>query len=491
MTLPRSTPLAQGVDPVGLLDLLDAAEAQGIDLHSLVVVRHGHVVAEGWWSPYAATRPHLAYSLSKTLTATAVGFLVQEGRLGLDDPVLDLLPPEAREHAAPGWDAVRVRHCLTMTVGHDVDAWPGLRLRGGDAPPTEWLTRVLATPLDHEPGTAFAYNQVATYVLSRIVHHLTEEGVLDVLRPRLLRPLGLTEEVPWHRDPAGHELGFSGAHLTTEAIASVGQLHLDTGRWQGEQLLDPDWVAEATRGAGPENREGGSGPDWRRGYGFSFWQMRGGYRGDGAFGQLMVVLPEHDVVVATTAATPAMQELVDLLHDHLVPALDRSGDPGAEERLAERLARLGVPPLAGGGGQPGPVTATRSDASSHTDLHPAYHRVEVAADARSLVLHRGQDAFEVAIGDDTWAETTWHRDVDGEAWSLPVAASGGWVDDDTFSAVVLVVETAHRFVVEVRRAGDRASATLRWREVPLNGPDPWHSAARGPRDRVPDGSRRA
>lgn len=108
--LPRSTPSAAGVDAAGLLDLLDAAEAHDLGLHSLMVLRHGRVVAEGWWTPYAASRPHLGYSLSKSLTATAVGFLVGEGVLGLDDPVLDLLPPTP--HAA-GWGGVTVRHCLT------------------------------------------------------------------------------------------------------------------------------------------------------------------------------------------------------------------------------------------------------------------------------------------------------------------------------------------------------------------------------------------
>ncbi|KQT92016.1 hypothetical protein ASG49_08505 [Marmoricola sp. Leaf446] len=486
MSLPRSAPHAQGVDAAGVLGLLDAVQSAGIDLHSLVVVRHGHVVAEGWWSPYAATRPHLAYSLSKTLTATAIGLLVQEGRLRLDDPVLDLLPTDVRAHAAPGWEAVLVRHCLSMTVGHDVDAWPALGLRGGTAPTDEWLHRVVATRLDHAPGEAFAYNQVATYVLSRIVAHLTGEGVLDVLRPRLLRPLGLLEEVPWHRDSAGHELGFSGSHLVTEAIAAVGQLHLDGGRWQGEQLLDPDWVAEATRAAGPLNREEGSGPDWRMGYGFSFWQMRGGYRGDGAFGQLMVVLPEHDLVVATTAATTEMQLLVDLVRGHLVPALDgRADDVGpAEAALVERLAGLRVPALAATAPAPGSVTASRV-AGGETDLDPAYDRVEVAADGSSLVLHRGEEAFEVALGDGRWAESTWRREAGG-GWSLPVAASGGWVEADRFVAEVLVVETAHRFGVEVRTdAAGSPEARLRWREVPLNGPDPWHSAARGPLDRGP------
>ena len=124
MTLPRSTPSAQGVDATGIHAFVDAAERDRLGLHSLMVVRHGHVVAEGWWKPYAASRVHLAYSLSKTVTATAVGFLVQEGRLSVEDLVLDHFPEIDRDAVPAGWRGVRLKHCLSMTVVHDEDAWP-------------------------------------------------------------------------------------------------------------------------------------------------------------------------------------------------------------------------------------------------------------------------------------------------------------------------------------------------------------------------------
>lgn len=451
--LPRSTPSAEGVDAAGLLDLLDAAEAHDLGLHSLMVLRHGRVVAEGWWTPYAASRPHLGYSLSKSLTATAVGFLVGEVVLGLDDPVLDLLPPTP--HAA-GWGGVTVRHCLTMTVGHDVEAWDRVFPHDGDL-----LEKALGIPLDHEPGTHFAYNQVATYVLARALHHLTGAGPSEVLRPRLLEPLGLPVP-PWHTDRQGHEIGFSGAHPVTETIAAVAQLHLDGGRWGERQLLDPAWVAEATRGFGPLNRDPGAGPDWRRGYGFSFWQQRHGYRGDGAFGQFLAVLPEHDVAVAITSENEDMQATLDALWTHVVPTVDRPGSPADDERLAARLAVAAIPPL-GGERRSDVVAASPVPRGDGLDLAAAYDAVEVVGDR--LRLRRLGTWHDLVVGDGRW--------TDGAIGALPVSVSGGW-DGETFRAQVLVVETPHRIHVEV--SGGEAS--LRWRRPPLHGTDPLALAVR-------------
>lgn len=463
MSLPRSTPARQHVDARGLLAFLDAVERDDLGLHSLMVLRHGHVVAEGWWTPYAADRAQLVYSLSKTLTATAVGFLAQEHRLGLVDPVLDHLPEADRARAAPGWEHVQVRHCLSMTVGHHRDAWPeavGAFLED-EAAHEDWLPRVLAVPLDHEPGTHFAYDQVATYVLSLVVRAITGQGPAEVLRPRLLDPLGLPE-VPWQPDPLGRELGFTGAHLTTEAIASVAQLYLDDGVWQGRRLLAADWIAAATRRFGPLNEaEDANGPDWRRGYGYSFWMQRHGYRGDGAFGQFLVVLPEQDAVVAITSEDERMQAVLDALWQHVVPALGSTADPVADEGLAARLGALEIRPLRGEA-EPDAVSAEVTG----SDVPRAWCEVRVEGDV--LHLRRGEDWLRVRVGDGRWPESV----VRADGIALPVVASGGWQDATTYRAEVLLVETPHRFEVLVRRDG---TASLRWRHLPLNGPDPFRS----------------
>lgn len=209
MSLRRSTPSAQGVDAAGLLAFVDAAEQGGLGLHSLMVARHGQVVAEGWWSPYSADRVHLLYSCSKSFTAAAVGLLVDAGRVRLDDPVFDHLPmgdlATPADAIDPRWGTVLVEHCLSMTVGHPDDAWARATEGSydGDEPvDVDWLDLILRHPPELEPGTVFAYNQVATYLLARMVEQVSGERLLDFLRPRLFEPFAI-DEVGTHTDTAG------------------------------------------------------------------------------------------------------------------------------------------------------------------------------------------------------------------------------------------------------------------------------------------------
>lgn len=478
MTLPRSTPCAEGVDAQGILDFLDVLERQGIELHSLMLARHGRVVAEGWWAPYAAGRAHLVYSVSKSLTSTAVGFLVQEGALTLDDPVPSHLAPAAAEGLHPNWTRVTLRHCLTMTVGHEVDAWDlAFRGLGPDVrePGTDWLPVVLATTPEHEPGTTFTYNQVATYLLSRVIHAATGSGVVEVLRPRLLEPLGIPE-LPWQRDPLGHELGFTGAHLTSEALLSFAQLCLDRGQWEGRRLLAPEWFDEASAPFGPRYREPSANADSVLGYGYSFWRSRHGYRADGAFGQFGLVLPEQDAAVAITAEVGPNQEVLDAFWATAFPAIGRPGSAEADARLVERLRQLALPVPLAGGSRPGPETATfrRSSVRGDTALPPAYTGLAVRRDGSDhiLVLERGSDWLEVPVGTGDWRESV----LAHEGWLVPVVARGGWASPDRFEAEVVVIESPHRVVVKAGLA--TGTATLDWVRSPLAGPDPFDLAVR-------------
>lgn len=483
MSLPRSTPSAQGIDATGLRDFVHALEAGGLAPHSVMLARHGQVVAEGWWHPYVADRPALVYSLSKTLTATAVGLLVDEGRLALDAPVLDFFAEVDADKIAPLWSEVLVRHCLSMTVGHEVDAWEAVARRArsswSGAPDVDaqgggedWIRHVFATTPTVSPGTLFTYNQVATYLLSRIIDRVTGSGVVEVLRPRLLGELGL-DDIPWHRDPQGHELGFSGAHLTTEAILTLAQLYLGGGVLDGRRKLSKQWCDEATTGFGPTDLRPGVNPDWARGYGFSFWMQQVGYRGDGAYGQFLVVLPEHDVALAITSEQQNMQATLDLLWRHLVPAVDRDGSVAADEELAELLASRRIEPGVGGDAEPDEVLLTRAPDS---DLSERYRGVTIRRDDSGWVLdlRRDDHVMPVRVGAGEWAESL----LTGGGWRLPVVASGGWSDPDVFVADVLVIETPHRFRVEARRS--TGEVLLHWRFVPLNGPDPLDLAVRPP-----------
>ena len=462
--LPRSSAESQGVDPAGIDAFLDALEAApDIEMHSVMVVRHGRLVADGWWSPYAPELPHLLYSLSKSFTSTAVGLAVAEGLVDLDATVLSYFPELDAEITDPRSRSMRVRHVAAMASGHLTETLD--RALAND--PVDLVRGFLLAPPDREPGTVFAYNQPCTYTLAAIVQRLSGQTLVDYLRPRLLDPLGIGP-VGWQQHPAGQDLGFTGLHATTDAIARLGLLYLQGGVWAGERLLDEAWVAEATSRQVDNPAE--PNPDWRQGYGFQFWMARHGYRGDGAFGQFCVVLPEQDAVVAMTAATQNMQGILDAAWAHLLPAM--GAEPLAESPVAasltERLAGLALALLEAASDPP-------DDAEAWADLvlrpgltgdaQPSLAEVRLVRDAGRwrLVLHDDGGDISAYVGSGEW-QTNRAETGDG-ASGVPVAVSGGWLDEDTFRADVVFLETPHR--LELTGTRSRGTFDLVWQTVAL------------------------
>ncbi|WP_199539219.1 serine hydrolase domain-containing protein [Desertihabitans brevis] len=455
--LPRSTPSEQQVDAEGVQATLDAWERSGTELHSLMVLRHGSVVAEGWWSPYSAGRRHLLYSLSKTFTATAAALASGEGLLDLDDTLLSHFPELDADVTDPRSRAIRLRHVAAMASGHDHETLPEA-LAEDPANPVRGFLRL---PPQAEPGTLFAYNQPCTFSLGAVVQRRSGRTLTQYLRP-LLDRLG-AGPVGWlSRD--GVELGFSGLHARTEDVARLGQLYLSGGRWEGEQLLPDGWVAEATRSH--VATDGEPNPDWRQGYGFQVWQSRHGYRGDGAFGQFCLVLPEQDAVVVTTAATEDMQTLLDAVWEHLLPALGAEGDLDADARLAERLAGLRLRPAGDGG-------AVEGRWAGHRTVTPG-ERTPDGLDALelsegpegwTLTLHQAGELFTVPLGAGDWAV----GDAQGADGPVPVAVSAGPVTtaDGTsaLAVAVLLLETPHALDLTLHADGQ---ADVAWRTVPLH-----------------------
>lgn len=332
-SLPRSTPEEQGVASVGILEFVQAADRQVNTMHSFMLVRHGHVIAEGWWKPETAETPHVLWSLSKSFTSTAVGLAVEEGKLRIDDLVLKFFPDDAPADPSANLKAMRVRDLLTMSTGHQDE--PRL---GSDEP---WVKTFLAHPVPHKPGTHFRYNTPATYMLSAIVQKVTGQTVLEYLSPRLFEPLGIAPP-KWDASPQGISIGGYGLFLRTEDIAKFGQLYLQKGKWNGEQLIPESWINQATskqvsNGSDPER-------DWDQGYGFQFWRCRhNAYRGDGKDGQFCIVIPELDVVVSMTADTRDLQGQLSLVWDKLLPAIHEQAiapNPESLGKLREALNNL-------------------------------------------------------------------------------------------------------------------------------------------------------
>lgn len=331
--LPRSTPESQGIASEAVMKFIQAADSQVDSMHSFMLLRHGQVVAEAWWKPESADKPHVLWSLSKSFTSTAVGLAVSEGKLSLDDPVLQFFPEETPQDPSKNLQAMRVRDLLTMSTGHQEQ----VNLSQAE----NWVQAFLQHPVPHKPGTHFMYNTPATYMLSAIVQKVTGQHLLDYLQPRLFDPLGIPKP-QWDNSPQDIALGGYGLYLRSEDIAKFGQLLLQQGRWEGKQLIPQDWIALATS----KQVSNGSNPDsdWEQGYGFQFWRCRhGAYRGDGKSGQFCIVLPEQDAVIAITANARSMQGQLNLVWEHLLEAFhDRPlpADVDAYSRLQEIVANL-------------------------------------------------------------------------------------------------------------------------------------------------------
>jgi CubicO group peptidase (beta-lactamase class C family) len=339
--LPRSSPESQGISSDSILDYVETADKKIDTMHSFMIVRHGHVIAEGWWKPEAADKPHLLWSVSKSFTSTAVGLAIEDGKMSLDDPVLKFFPGEGPADPSDNLKAMKVRDLLTMTGGHEVEP----KIVGG-APSVK---QFLAHPVEHKPGTHFQYNTMGTYTLSAIVTKVTGKTALEFLKPRLFEPLGIENPV-WDASPEGNSLGGYGLKLRTEDMAKFGQLYLQKGKWKGKQLIPESWIEQATSKQVPNDQEGHAkmGSDWKQGYGYQFWRCtHDAYRGDGAAGQFIIVMPEKDVVIAITALTGNMQGELNVIWDKLLPAFGDKPlpeNPAGQEKLKEAVSKLEAHP---------------------------------------------------------------------------------------------------------------------------------------------------
>ncbi|MBI2823480.1 MAG: serine hydrolase [Planctomycetia bacterium] len=440
--LPRSTPEAQGVSSPAVLSFVEAID-QVDATNSFMLVRHGHVVAEGWWTPYRAAARHSLYSLSKSFTSTAVGLAIAEGKLSLDDEVLKFFPEDAPAEPDKNLKAMRVSDLLRMSTGQQTEP-----ARRADEP---WTKTFLNHPVPLKPGTHFLYNTSATYMQSAIVQKVTGQTVLDYLRPRLFEPLGI-DGPTWEMSPQGISTGGYGLSIRTEDIAKFGQLYLRKGRWQDKQLVPAGWVEAATA----RQTSNGSNPasDWDQGYGYQFWRSRNGaYRGDGAFGQFCIVLSEQDAVVAITSGVKDMQGILNLVWDKLLPALKPSAlaaDDGAAQKLAQRLKALAV--------RTPESISERAEIAGRSYVFPANDlKLETlslerdAADGHETLVTRVDGVEQrIACGRGKWQEgqVAW-----GSILRQPAAAAGGWANE-AFTAKICFYETPFIVTLQLRFAGN-------------------------------------
>jgi CubicO group peptidase (beta-lactamase class C family) len=448
-TLPRSTPEEQGIASEGIAKFMQAIKDSGQEFHSLMILRHGHVVAEGWWYPYLAEHRQQLYSLSKSFTGTAIGFAVSEGLLSVDDPIIkffpDLLPAQVSDNLA----ALKIRHLLSMSVGHGKDS---ILLLEASATGTPWEKTFLSLPVVFAPGSVFMYNSGASFMLSAIVKKVTGKTAHDYLRPRLYAPLNITNTT-WGENWEGINMGASHLRMPTEDIAKFGQLYLQNGKWDGKQVLSSEWVTEASA---KHIDNGKNDSSWAYGYGYQFWlNPPGGYRADGAFGQYSMIIPKLDTVVAITSESISTKDTMQIVWDVLLPAMKDSTLPknkAAHSQLVTELSELKyVPPQLA---TSSPVIEKISGKEFMLDKNPfnAKSVTFLFDDSKCLFTLKedGKPDIGITSGLNNWIRKDNLKPSAHSLFSLRridfdsiVAAAYGWQDDNTLVLTWRYIETVH------------------------------------------------
>lgn len=443
--LPRATPESQGISSAGLQALLDEQDARKLGMHGLMILRHGQVVAEGWWAPYTADEPHMLYSLSKSFTSTAIGLLQNEGRLSIHDKLVSFYPEDVPADASDNLKNMRLRDLLMMSTGQEKVDVDRIHAAARDVMEPKIF---FSAPVKQKPGTLFYYNSPASNMLSETVQKVTGQTLHAYLLPRLFGPLGIPAP-EWDLTPRGVNVGASGLHLRTEDIARFGQLLLQRGEWNGRRLVPADWIDLATS----RQASNGSAPDgdWDQGYGFQFWRcVPGFYRADGAFGQFCIVMPQYDTVVAITAGTKDTQAVMRLLWSKLIPELRPAAlpeNPAALASLRQRLARLTLPVTTGAATSPlAAQISGRKFTFEKNDLAIESVSLDLAADGTvTFRARRYEQDQSVVAGRGEWLKGAFPLT---KTSTPPVAASGAWTADDTYT--LQLAQSGYPFIATFR-----------------------------------------
>jgi hypothetical protein len=458
---PKSTPEKEGVQAGAISDFISAASHGKTEFHSFMFLRHGKLIAEGWWNPYAPNLKHTLYSTSKSFTAAAIGFALTEKKLKLTDKVVSFFPDDLPNPVPPYLAELTVKDVLMMSDGQDPDPTPKV------VTDTNWARKFFATTIVNEPGTKFLYNSTGTYMLSAIVTKVTGQKVIDYLRPRLFEPLGIFG-ADWETSPQGNNTGGWGLRLKTEDMAKFGELYLQGGRWNGKQILPKDWVKEATTTKIMQGAGSSQNPDWLQGYCYQMWRCQhNGVRADGAFGQFIIMLPDQEAVIAITAETPDMQEEINLVWQYLLPSMQNwayKDDPDGDAKLQQQLSALALPPRKG--------ASTGADISINGKryaLQPNTNKLQAIAFAFqdgvwTAKLKDDKGEYAIPFGDSKWAraETTMSGPnlltgaVNHDVGLPPFQTAGSyhWIDENTLELVLRYIESPHTETLTCHFDGD-------------------------------------
>ncbi|MEE3234600.1 MAG: serine hydrolase [Candidatus Latescibacterota bacterium] len=455
MPLSRSNPEAQGISSKAILRFIRSLEEKTDSIHSFVLLRHSRIVADGWWLPYRREFKQEIYSLTKSFTSTAVGIAVSEGLISIDDPVHSFFSTEQASFKRPIKNQdLRIRHLLTMSSGHHIDAlWP--IQQGGD-----WTNQILSTDIRHSPGTYFLYNEGASYLLSVILTRVTGKKLIDYLRPRLFDKLEINNP-SWEESPEDVNLGGWGLRITTENIANFGQLYLQNGIWDNQQLIPSQWVSAATShqisiGTTTKN-------NCEQGYGYQFWTLKNdAYAACGAFGQYCIVVPKEKLVLAITAGTNNTQSILNILWEELIPYLNETLcnlEKDKTTQLRRYLSNLTLPPQKGVRSVPMEKKIIGRFFSFESNKL-GIKEISFNFDPNIIkILKEDGSRHSLLIGYKSWEMNNsigiWPWEQSSEPGTKLLAISGAWESNEIYIAKLYFCDTPHSIIIHFQFTTDQ------------------------------------
>lgn len=298
---------ASGINFGAVAEFMDSCKKSKTDIHSLAVIHNGEVKLKLAPLPYSFDYKQHIYSLSKSFSATAAGFLVDDGIISIEDRVVDIFKDKCPKKIGRNLSKMRIKHLLSMNTGHNACLLYNI-CRSNDP-----VRKFLSFEPENEPGTHFVYNNAATYILSETVRRFTNISMFDFLSIRLFEPLEITN-THWDSFADGNSQAALGFYASAEDMAKLGFLYLNKGVYNGKRILSEDWTSAAVKTWSKNNSD--AAPDWAAGYGFQFWRNAAeGFRGDGAFGQLSVALPSKNMVLAVQAYSEDTQAELNYLYE--------------------------------------------------------------------------------------------------------------------------------------------------------------------------------
>jgi len=455
-----SAPEQQGIDSAALLKLFDEIQAKQLNIHSIVIARHGLIVTEAYWYPFQSGAKHVLYSCTKSVNSALVGVAIKQGKIdSVTHRVLDFFPDRTIANKDARKQVMTLEHLLTMSSGMDWNE-TGVPTSSPNnsnrqmIQSKDWVQFVLDRPMKEDPGTRFNYNSGGSHLVSAILQKTTGMNELAFAQEYLFKPLGISD-VSWTVDPNGIYRGEDGLELTPRDMAKIGYLYLKGGTWDGQQIVPADWVKASSQKHidTPDTKD----------YGYQWWvQPFGVYNAAGLGSQYIFVLSDLDtVVVFTSGLKAAMFDVpASLVETFIMPATKPQPLPEnatAAAALAARLKAIGQP-------EPKPVPSPPPTVQAVSGKTYVMENNALGLrgftlkfqDKEALFRMLGDKALEMPVGLDNVFRTT-RIESRGD-----VALRGFWQNDKTFVIQQQFLDEADRLEYAFTFDKDTVDVRLTW-----------------------------